>query len=90
MKRVEIIANSALAEDVTEGLEHLGDGMYYTRINNVHGLGSSGPRRGDHIWPEENIIFIVYCEEEDARALETHIIHLKEQFPDEGLKIFIM
>lgn len=90
MKRVEIIANSALAEDVLEGLEYLEGETWYSRINGVHGLGSSGPRMGDHIWPEENVIFIFYCEAERAAELEAMVEDIKSRFPDTGIKCFIM
>jgi nitrogen regulatory protein PII len=90
VKRVEIICNSALVEDVLEGLDAFDEPPYYSRINNVHGTGSSGPRMGDHIWPEENVIFIFYCDDHEAEMLEDLTVHIKERFPDTGIKCFVM
>lgn len=90
MKRIEIIANSAVEQDIVEIFEHLEGNGYYTKINNVHGLGSSGPRQGDHIWPEENALFIVYGSEEEVNLIQQALLRLKERFPDEGIKYFIL
>jgi len=90
MKRMEIIANSAVEEDIMEIMEHLDGQGYYTKINNVHGVGSCGPRKGDHIWPEENSLFIVYGEKEEMEMLETALTGLKTRFPDVGIKYFIL
>jgi len=90
MKRIEIIANSAVEQDIIEIFEHQEGKGYYSKINNVHGLGSSGPRQGDHIWPEENVIFIVYGSEEEAEWIQQAIDRLKERFPDVGIKYFVL
>ena len=54
----------------------------------MQGVGDSGPRRGDHVWPEENFLMIIYCEEEMAVKLRELIGELKKLFPDEGIKMF--
>lgn len=90
MKRIEIIANNAVEQDIMEIFEHLEGKGYYTRINGVHGFGSSGPRHGDHIWPEENSIFIVYCSEEESELIKKAIGGLKTRFPEVGIKCFIL
>jgi hypothetical protein len=55
---------------------------------NVLGVGTSGPRMGDAIWPEENFALVVWCEEEEARAIGRAVAKVKAGYPDEGIKIF--
>jgi hypothetical protein len=43
---------------------------------------------GDAIWPEENFALVIWCEEEEARGIARAVAAVKEQFPDEGIKIF--
>jgi hypothetical protein len=43
---------------------------------------------GDHIWPEENFMLIIYCENEEAEGIQQVVANQKEFFKDEGLKIF--
>jgi len=88
MKRIEIIANRAIEEDMLEAFGKAGVATHYTKIPIVLGVGNSGPRMGDHIWPEENFMLIVYCGEEEARSIRSVVKELKEFFQSEGIKIF--
>jgi nitrogen regulatory protein PII len=88
MKRVEIIANNSVEENILEALAAAGVAKYHTKLNNVHGVGSKGPRQGDAVWPEENFILIIYCDDADAATIETAIAPVKQKFPDEGIKVF--
>jgi nitrogen regulatory protein PII len=90
MQRIEIIANKSIEDNIVESLDHHKVPPFYTVIPVAHGEGKSGPKRGDHIWPEENVILIIYCSEEDASKVKESIRYLKERFPDEGIKIFAM
>ena len=88
MIRVEIIANHSVEENILDSLKYEGVGKHYTKFPNILGVGSKGPRMGDSIWPEENFALIVWCEEEEARAIERAVAFVKKRFPDEGIKIF--
>ncbi|MDR0389110.1 MAG: hypothetical protein LBH73_03500 [Spirochaetaceae bacterium] len=88
MIRVEIIANNSVEENVLEALSNTGVGKYYTKIPRVHGVGSSGPRMGDPVWPEENFVLVIWCKAEEGRIIEEALAKVKEQFPDEGIKLF--
>ena len=88
MRRIEIIANRSIEEDMFEAFEKAGVAKHYTEIPIVMGVGNSGPRMGDHIWPEENFMLLVYCEEEEAEKIKGIIDELKEFFTDEGIKLF--
>jgi hypothetical protein len=88
MIRIEIIANHSVEENILEALANEGAGKYYTRYPNILGVGSSGPRMGDAIWPEENFALVIWCEEEEARAIARATASVKDRFPDEGIKVF--
>ena len=88
MIRVEIIANHSVEENILEAMAAEKAGKYYTKYPNVYGVGSTGPRMGDAIWPEENFALVVWCEAEEARAITRAVASVKERFPDEGIKLF--
>jgi len=90
VKRIEIIANRSIEGDLHDALKAAGAALHYTKIPVVHGVGSSGPRMGDHVWPEENFILIVYCEDEEAEKIRSVVADLKAFFTQEGIKIFEM
>ncbi len=60
MKRVEIIAAQAIQEDLLDALAHYEVPMKYTIIPTAHGMGSTNPKLGDDVWPEENKHGVVY------------------------------
>lgn len=86
--RLEIIANHAVEEDVIEAIQGTGAGGYYTKIPSVHGAGSSNPRLGDSVWPEENFMLIIYCEEDKAARIAEAVAEVKKRFENEGIKVF--
>jgi len=88
MIRVEIIANNSVEENVLEALAAQEAGKFYTKIPGVLGVGSSGSRMGDAIWPEENFVLVIWCEEDEAGRIKRAVDSVKENFPDEGIKFF--
>ena len=90
MIRVEIIANHSVEENILEALAKENAGKYYTKYPSIFGVGSAGPRMGDAIWPEENFALVIWCEEDEARAVERAIAKVKEKFPGEGIKLFCL
>lgn len=90
MKRLEIIGNRSIEEDMFDIFKRHNIVHYYTKLPVVHGVGNSGPRMGDHVWPEENFILIVYCDEDEAEKIQKAIEELKMLFTDEGIKVFEM
>ena len=88
MIRVEIVANHSVEENILDALNLEGVGKYYTKYPNIIGVGASGPRMGDAIWPEENFVMVIWCEEEEARRIERAVAAVKKQFPGEGIKVF--
>jgi hypothetical protein len=90
MFRIEIVANHSVEENILEALKEEGAGKYYTKFPNVFGVGGTGPRMGDAVWPEENFVLVIWCEEEEARAIGRAVASVKEHFPGEGIKVFGM
>ncbi|QQO09755.1 PG0541 family transporter-associated protein [Breznakiella homolactica] len=88
MKRIEIMANNSVEENILEAFLDAGVGKYYTKYNSVHGVGRSGPKMGDSVWPEENFTLVIWCDEDEARMIHDALAKVKERFPDEGIKMF--
>jgi hypothetical protein len=88
MIRIEIIANHSVEENILDALKYEGVGKYYTKYPTIHGVGTSGPRMGDAIWPEENFAMVIWCEAEEAQGIERAVAFVKKKFPDEGIKLF--
>ena len=89
VRRVEIIANHSVEEEIIAALESEGLLSGFTKIPNVHGRGNSGPKRGDHIWPEENFILIIYCGDDAAERIEARVKEVKATLPGEGIRCFV-
>jgi len=88
MKRLEIIANRSVEEDIMEKLADAAVARHYTKYPVVHGVGRAGPRMGDAIWPEENFFMVVWCDEDEAETIVACIDAVKDMFPEEGIKLF--
>ena len=90
MIRIEIIANHSVEENILEALAKEDAGKYYTKYPSILGVGSTGPRMGDAVWPEENFALVIWCGQEEAAAIERAVASVKEKFPDEGIKVFTL
>lgn len=88
MIRLELYANRSVEEDLFDAFTKAGVVKHYTKFPVVHGVGSSGPRMGDAIWPEENFALIIWCEEDEAHRIATAVDVVKQKFPHEGIKLF--
>lgn len=88
MKRIELIANQSIEDDIFEAFEKREIVKAYTKIPSVHGRGNSTPKRGDHIWPEENFFLLIFCEDSEAEQIEEAVAEIKANFVGEGIKLF--
>jgi len=86
--RLELIANRSVEDDLYDLLRKRNANPYYTKFSEVQGFGNSGPRRGDHIFPEENFLLIIYCDEQTADAIRLTVDELKLLFPREGIVLY--
>ncbi|MBI9093713.1 MAG: hypothetical protein JEY71_02415 [Sphaerochaeta sp.] len=90
MKRVEIIAAQAIQEDLLDALSHYEVPMNYTIIPTVHGKGSTNPKMGNDVWPEENFILLIYCQENVLDRIEQAIELVKKKYDHEGIGYFVL
>ena len=89
MKRMELIANHSVENEIIDSLEEKIRDFYYTLIPKVHGRGKSAYRMGTATWPEENFMVISYLEDHNALAAAAVVEDVKRRFPGEGIKLFI-
>lgn len=90
MTRIEIIANRSVQEDIVDGLESVIEGFYYTVVPVVHGRGGAARMLGTATWPEENFMLVAYVGDEVAEVAGRVIARVKERFPTEGVKLFMI
>jgi len=88
MIRLEIFANRSVEENILEEFAKENVGKFYTLLPNIHGVGKRGPRMGTAVWPEENLVIIIWCEEDEAQGIKKALARVKEKFPNEGIKLF--
>ena len=88
-KRVEIIFSQALEEDFIQLFKEKKVAVRYTKMRGVMGAGYSNPRLGDAIWPQLNMMYIIYCSEEDCKTIISIVEQLREQYIGEGIACFI-
>lgn len=88
MKRIEIIGNRSIESDLFDIFKKNDIVNFFTKFPVVHGVGSSGPRHGDHIWPEENFLLLIFCDEKEAQKIIKAVKEAKSYFKDEGLKLY--
>lgn len=88
-KRVEIIFSQAVEEDFAALFKEKKVASRFTKIDNVKGAGYSNPRLGDAIWPQLNVMYIVYCNEEECRTIVEIVEKLRVQYMGEGIACFI-
>ena len=85
--RIEIIANQAVREDILKEFETI-KCTYFTELPLAYGQGRQEPKQGDSIWPETNLIFIVYASQAMLDQITISLGIIKQQFPHEGIKLF--
>ncbi|MCF7934466.1 MAG: hypothetical protein K9M84_14075 [Spirochaetia bacterium] len=90
MKRVEIVAAQAIQQDIIDALALKEVPAHYTLIPTAFGKGCTDPKLGDSVWPEENFIMIIYCEQPVVYRIAEAIELVKQKYDHEGIGFFIM
>lgn len=88
LKRVEIIANQSVQEEILGGIETAIPGVLYTMIPVVHGKGSEDRKLGTSTWPETNFLLITYVSASDEDKIMHEVENVRKKFPTEGIAIF--
>jgi hypothetical protein len=63
---------------------------YYTRWQDVSGVGSTGPHLGDHVWPALNNVMLTVVPEERHSEILDRVRRLREDFPFTGLRAVVL
>jgi len=90
MKRMELIANRSVEREIIEALEENIHDFFYTLLPQICGRGKTKYRLGTATWPEMNFLLISYLEDAEADKAQAAVRGVKEQFPREGIKLFMM
>lgn len=88
MVRIEIYANRSVEENILNEIETSVPEVGYSLFENVQGRGRSGIRKGTAIWPELNVLYVIYCEEAQAIQIARAVKEVKKVFPNEGIRVF--
>jgi hypothetical protein len=90
MKRMELMANKSVEEEIIGALEAGIPDFYYTLLPVVHGRGKTQYRLSTPTWPETNFLLISYVDDEDAGKAKAVVAEIKRRFPKEGIKLFFI
>lgn len=85
MKRLEVIANQSVREELIEELERSLPGIEYTLVPIVHGKGKRKRKLGTRTWPETNFLVLSFLEDGDAEKAVAAVRAIVRRFPAEGL-----
>ena len=89
MKKIEIILTQAIEGDFIAKYEIVCKRekvpCKYTKIDGVMGQGNTCPKLGDPIWPQLNVLFLIYCEDSIAEIMK----ELHKEYPGEGAASFV-
>lgn len=87
--RLELIFSQALEEDFHSEFTALNIGKKYTKFESVMGAGCSNPCLGDSVWPELNMMYVIYCDKEEAKKIYSVVKKLRKKFITEGIACFM-
>jgi hypothetical protein len=85
MKRLEVIANQSVKEELIAALEAALPGIQYTVLPMVHGKGGHKEKLGTRTWPETNFLIISYMGDSEAEKATEAVRDIVDRFPAEGL-----
>ncbi len=99
MIRVEIIAHEALEKPLIDALVPVPPGTHdpegktgrpFTMVREVAGRGMSGSSFGNDVWPESNIVLILFVDDVDVQGIREKLQGIRSRFPKLGLAVFAL
>ncbi|MBQ9539446.1 MAG: hypothetical protein IJU95_09260 [Treponema sp.] len=87
--RLEIIFSQALEEDFQLAFKEEGIGKRFTKFQSVMGAGTSDPKLGDAVWPQLNMMYVIYCDKAEAKKIYAVVRKLRKKFLTEGIACFM-
>ncbi len=92
MKRVEVVLTQAIESDFLQLYERecrrAKIQCKYTKLDNVMGAGNTNPKLGDAIWPQLNVMFILYIDDKFVPKISEILKQLHEMYVGEGAAAF--
>jgi hypothetical protein len=85
MKRLEVIANQSIKDELLDALENALPDIEYTLLPIVQGKGRRKRKEGTRTWPETNFLLISYMSDTEALEAKTVVAYIARRFPDEGI-----
>jgi hypothetical protein len=85
MKRLELIANQSVRDELIEALEGRLPTIEYTIVPVVHGRGARKRKEGTRTWPETNFMLVSYLGEDESGEVASAITEVSRRFADEGI-----
>ena len=85
MKRLEVIANRSVHDELIEALEGSLPDIEYTLMPLVHGRGKRKRKLGTRTWPETNFLLISYLDEANVEKARAVVSGIERKFPNEGV-----
>ncbi|MCX5749918.1 MAG: hypothetical protein NTZ10_06740 [Candidatus Saganbacteria bacterium] len=90
MKGLFIVYAPAIENNVLEIMNKSGI-KHYTKFPYLHGIGGHSERHLDtHVWPGSNSAVLAVVDETAASNVLPGLKKIKEEFLDEGLKVFVV
>lgn len=93
MKKLEIFLTQAIEKDFVAKYDIVCKrekiSCKYSKIDNVMGQGNTCPKLGDPIWPQLNVLFIIYCEDSFIEKVAEIMNELHKEYPGEGSASFV-
>lgn len=93
MKRIEIFLTQAIEEDFIDYFEKAckeeNEKCKFTKIENIMGQGNTSPKMGDPVWPQLNVMIIIYCNEKIEKRVAGIMDVLHKQYVGEGAAAFV-
>lgn len=88
MTKLEIIANQALEAPLMEIMPKNDHKPCYTMLKQVDGSGYSGFCLGNDVWPEENVMFVLFLDDDRLEIIKQKLTEIRDRFPLLGLAAF--
>ncbi len=87
--RLELIFSQALEEDFQQEFKEEKVGRRFTKFETVMGAGCSDPKLGDAVWPQLNMMYVIYCDKAEAKKIYAIVRKMRKKFLTEGIACFM-
>ena len=86
---MELIFSQALEEAFQQAFREEGVGRKFTKFETVMGAGCSDPKLGDAVWPQLNMMYVIYCDKAEAKKIYAIVRKMRKKFLTEGIACFM-